>query len=93
VLDVLHAHEAGLRERGVAHIAVVGSVARGEARSDSDIDVLVDLDPHRPIGLFEYSGLKLYIADLIGVSADVVNRKTLKPMLRDAILRDAVNAF
>jgi uncharacterized protein len=93
VLSVLHAHEAELRRRGVCHAAVFGSVARGDARSGSDIDVLVDLDPQQPIGLFEYARIKLYIAELLGGSADVINRKTLKPLLRDAILRDSMNAF
>jgi uncharacterized protein len=93
VLNVLHAHEAELRRRGVCHAAVFGSVARGEAGSHSDIDVLVDLDPQKPIGLFEYARIKLYIAELLGGSADVVNRKTLKPLLREAILRDTMNAF
>ena len=54
---------------------------------------LVDLDPHRPMGLFEYSRVRLYISGLLGGSADVVNRKTLRPLLKDAILRDAVNVF
>ena len=93
VLGALQAHEAALRERGVLHAAVFGSVARGEARADSDIDVLLDLDPERPMGLFEYARLKLFIGELLGSSSDVVNRKTLKPLLRDEILRDAVNAF
>jgi len=93
VLSVLHAHEAELRRRGVCHAAVFGSVARGDARLGSDIDVLADLDPQQLIGLFEYARIKLYIAELLGGSADVVNRKTLKPLLRDAILRDTMNAF
>jgi hypothetical protein len=93
VLGALQAHEDDLRRRGVCHAAVFGSVARGQARQDSDIDVLVDLDPQLPLGLFEYARLKIYIAELLGGSADVVNKKTLKPLLRDAILRDAVNVF
>ena len=93
VIDTLHQHEAELKKRGVFHAAVFGSVARGEARQDSDIDVLVDLDPDQPMGLFEYARLRLYIAELLGGSADVVHRKTLKPLLRDSILRDAVNVF
>jgi predicted nucleotidyltransferase len=93
VLSTLRAHEAELRSYGVCHASVFGSVARGDARPDSDIDVLVDLDPERPMGIFEYARLKLYMADLLGGSGDVVNRKTLKPLLRDAILRDTVDAF
>ncbi len=45
------------------------------------------------MGIFEYARLKLYIGGLLGGAADVVNRKTLKPLLRDGILREAVNAF
>jgi predicted nucleotidyltransferase len=41
----------------------------------------------------QYARLKLYIGELLGGTTDVVNRKTLKPLLREAILRDAVNAF
>ncbi len=93
ILETLHAHEAELRRRGVSHAAVFGSVARGEAREDSDVDVLVDLDPAQPMGVFEYARLKLYVSELLGGRVDVVNRKSLKPLLKDAILRDAVHAF
>ena len=93
VLQILRAHKGELRAMGVSHAAVFGSVARGEARANSDIDVLVDLDRERPIGIFEYARLKLYIGELFGSSADVVNRRTLKPLLRDSILRDAIDAF
>jgi uncharacterized protein len=93
VLETLHKHEAELRQRGVIHASVFGSVARGGARADSDVDVLLDLDPQRPMGIFEYARLKLFLAELLGGSVDVVNRKTLRPLLKDAILRDAVNAF
>jgi predicted nucleotidyltransferase len=93
VLDTLRAHEADLRRLGVAYAAVFGSVARGEAGTESDIDVLVDLDENRPMGIFEYARTKLYINELLDGSSDVVNRRTLKPLLRATILHDAVHAF
>ena len=77
----------------MSHAAVFGSVARGEARADSDIDVLVELDRERPLGIFEYARLKLYINEILDGTGDVVNRRTLKPLLRDSILRDAVHTF
>jgi predicted nucleotidyltransferase len=93
VLGMLRAHENELRTMGVSHAAVFGSVARGEARSDSDIDVLVELDQNRSLGIFEYARLKIYIDEILNGAGDVVNRRTLKPLLRDSILRDAVHAF
>jgi hypothetical protein len=93
VLEALRAHERELRQLGVSHAAVFGSVARGEAMNDSDVDVLVDLDAERPMGIFEYARLKIYINEILDGTGDVVNRRTLKPMLRDSILRDAVDAF
>jgi len=89
----LRAHESELRHLGVAHAAVFGSVSRNEAIEGSDVDVLVDLDQNSAIGVFEYARLKLYVNELLNGVADVVNRKTLKPLLRDSILRDAVRAF
>jgi uncharacterized protein len=93
VLETLRAHESDLRQMGVSHAAVFGSVARGEAGVESDVDVLVELDENRPIGVFEYARLKLYINELLDGASDVVNRRTLRPFLRASILRDAVHAF
>ena len=82
-----------MRRRGVSHAAVFGSVARGEAGAESDIDVLVELDESRPMGIFEYARLKLYINELLDGAGDVVNHRTLKPLLRDNIEHDAIHAF
>lgn len=92
-LETLRAHEADLRGMGVAHAAVFGSVARGEAGAGSDIDVLVELDDRRPMGIFEYARMQLYISELLEGPSDVVNRRTLKPLIRADILHDAVHAF
>ncbi len=92
-IDTLRAHERELRRLGVSHAAVFGSVARGEARTDSDVDVLVELDQNLPMGMFEYARLKLYINEILTGAGDVVNRRTLKPLVHDSIVRDAVDAF
>ena len=93
VLETLRAHEADLRQLGVAHAAVFGSVARNEARPESDIDVLIELDEIQPLGIFEYARLKLYINGLFNCRSDVVNRRTLKPLLQSGILHDSIHAF
>jgi hypothetical protein len=93
VLQTLRTHESELRLLGVSHAAVFGSLARGEARAGSDIDVLVELDQDKPMGIFAYARLKLYVNELLDGAGDVVNRKTLKPLLRDNIPRDAIHVF
>ncbi len=93
VLSRLQEHQAELRRLGVQHASVFGSTARGDARPDSDVDVLIDLEPDRPMSVFAYARVKLVIQGLLGGRIDVVNRQNLKPLLRDSILRDLVNAF
>jgi predicted nucleotidyltransferase len=93
VISTLRTHEKELRQRGVLHAAVFGSVARNEARPSSDIDILVDIDPDAPVGVFEYVGITQYLADLFPARVDVANRKSLKALVRPNAERDAVYAF
>jgi len=93
IIATLKAREADLRRLGVCHIALFGSAARGEATEASDIDILVDLQPDAPIGVFEYVGLTQFIADLFPVPVDVANHARLKPHVRPSAEREAVYAF
>lgn len=93
IIARLRDHETELRARGVRHVALFGSVARGEATATSDIDIIVDLDPAAPVGLFAYAGLKRFIADLFPERVDVVNLEALKPALRRPALADTIYAF
>ena len=93
ILARLRENETSLRARGVKHAALFGSCARGDNRPDSDIDILIDLAPEAPIGVWEYAGLKAYIADLFEGPVDVVSHETLKPHIRPAATTDAVYAF
>ena len=92
-LNMLRQHESELRARGVSHAAVFGSIARGDARPDSDLDIMIDTDPAARITVFDYVGLKEYIAGLFDVPVDVVSRDGLKPHLRPAATQDALYAF
>jgi predicted nucleotidyltransferase len=93
IIATLRAHQAELRRRGVRHAALFGSLARGESKRTSDIDILIELDPQAPIGLFEYVGITQYLADLFPVPVDVANRSSLKPLVRPSVERDALYAF
>jgi len=93
VIAILRAHEQELRQRGVLHAGLFGSVARDEATPASDIDILIELAPDTPIGLFEYVGITQYLSDLFPNRVDVANRRRLKPLVRPSVERDAVYAF
>ena len=93
VIAILKKHQAELQRQGVQHAALFGSVARGDARPGSDIDIMIDLDPEARLGVYDYVGLKEYIAALFDGPVDVVSREGLKPYLRPAALNDAVYAF
>jgi hypothetical protein len=93
VVATLRRHERVLHARGVAHAAVFGSVARGENRPDSDLDILIDIDPEAHVTVFDYVGLKDYISSLFDVPVDVIDREAVKPDLRGPVARDTVHAF
>lgn len=88
VLGAIRNEIEELRRMGVLSISLFGSVARGEAGPDSDVDVLVDLAPG--VTLFDLVGIQHHLEDLIGVRVDVAPADGLKPQLRDQILSEAI---
>lgn len=74
--------------RGLRNVRVFGSVARGEDREGSDVDLLVDVD--EGVGLVAIAGLARELTDLLGVPVDVVPTDSLKRKLRAEALAEAV---
>ena len=77
-----------LRRHSVKRAGVFGSVVRGEATPESDVDLLVELD--KQASLLDFIGIKLDLEDVLGRSVDLVEYAAIKPRLRDGILRDEV---
>jgi len=77
-----------LRLFGVRSLSLFGSVARDEARSDSDVDVLVEFEG--PTTFEGHMGLLIFLEDLLGARVDVITAKGLKPRMRPLIDRDLV---
>ena len=73
---------------GASNVRVFGSTARGQARPDSDIDLLVDLEPWR--SLLDLGGLLYDLQALLGCPVDVVTEGTLRERIRPSVLKDAV---
>jgi predicted nucleotidyltransferase len=93
IITRLRENEAALRDRGIRHAALFGSCARGEERPDSDVDIMIEVDPAARIGVYEYVAIKDYIAGLFDARVDVVRRDRLKPYVQPAATRDAIYAF
>ncbi len=77
------------RRHGATNVRVFGSVSRGDARADSDVDFLVDLDEGR--SLFDLGGLLMDLQEFLGCPVDVVTEKGLRPRIRERVLREAVS--
>jgi predicted nucleotidyltransferase len=93
IISRLRENEAELRARGVLHAALFGSRARGDAGPHSDTDIMIEIDPNSPVGVYEYVGIKQYIASLFDGAVDVVDRDGLKPYVQPTAISDAVYAF
>jgi predicted nucleotidyltransferase len=78
---------------GVRHLTLFGSRARGDFRTDSDVDLVVDVDPSRKFSLVELSRLHLIAEDELQLRANIVVQKGLKTGLASAIARDGVSVF
>lgn len=93
VLSKLRAYAPALRDKGVIGLWLFGSVARGDAQPDSDIDLLAEFDPERRLSLVGLASLRAQLSDVLGVSADLVERSTLRNAVREAAEREAVRVL
>ena len=75
-------------QHGASHVRIFGSVARGEAKPDSDVDFLVELEPSR--SLLDRVALIQDLEDLLGTKVDVATERGLRQCLRDRILNEAL---
>lgn len=91
VLAVLRDYQPAAREIGVELVGVVGSVARGEARADSDVDIAYDV-VGPGLSLFKLGGLLMDLQDAIGRPVDLIDRERLKPERREFMEKTMVAA-
>ncbi len=90
VIELLRERRPELDSLGVRSLDLFGSVARGEERPDSDIDILVEFS--RPVGLFDLTRVRVRLEEILGRRVDLVPRDGLKSRIRDEVLRECIRA-
>ena len=93
VIATLRAHEAELKSAGVLSLRLFGSVARGEARPDSDVDLMARFDKARCRTLLDYAGVEGRIAELLNVHVDLAPEDMMHEPVRTEAEREAVFLF
>ncbi len=91
-IRILREHEADLKKMGVKNLYMFGSTVRGEATSDSDVDLFYDHDPDA-IGLREFFRIKDTAAEILGCEVDIMTRDSINRHVRPYAEQEAVLVF
>ncbi len=90
VIRILQQEIKGLMDRhNISALSVFGSVARDEAREDSDVDILVEFS--HPVGLFQFIELQQSLEALLGCKVDLGTLRSLKPRIKEQVLAEAIH--
>lgn len=87
IIELVEDNRTAIKEFGVREFGIFGSFARDEQKLTSDIDVLVELERET---FKDYMGLLSFLEDIFGRKVDLVMKDTIKPIIRDRILRETV---
>lgn len=93
VIQTLRLHERELKAAGIEHLRLFGSVARGEATVESDVDLMADLDRSKRLSLVGMARLENQLTDLLGVRVDLSPADSMKEAVRARAIREAILAF
>ena len=89
VISRLRKHRTRLTQLGVKSLSLFGSVARGEERPDSDVDILVEFKGKATFD--RYMDTKFYLEELLECKVDLVTPKAIKPRMKPYIMQDLVH--
>ena len=93
IVAILRTREPALRQAGITHLSLFGSVARNEAGPDSDIDLAAEFDPAAKMDLIRLVGLEQELGDLLGREVQILPEPIRKERLRANVERDRIRAF
>jgi predicted nucleotidyltransferase len=93
VIQTLRCHEPELKAAGIVHLRLFGSVARGEASAQSDVDLMAEFDRSKRLTLFDMARLENRLSDLLGVRVDLSPAGSMKEAVRARAVLEAIHAF
>ena len=93
IIETLRGHSEELRAAGVVHLSVFGSVARGDASGQSDVDLMADFDKSRRLTLVKLGGLQERLSEWLGTEVDLSSAEWMKEPVRSRAMREAVLVF
>jgi hypothetical protein len=85
--------QRSLAKAGVAHLAVFGSRARGSAKPESDLDVLIEMLPDRKFSLFDLVGVEQTLSAATGLRTNAIMKRSLDEKFKDRIESDIIEIF
>lgn len=93
ILSRLRAREAELRSLGLAQLSMFGSMARGEAGPDSDVDLAATFDQDARVDMFRFALIEQRLREMLGMPVDLVGEPARKPSMQAGIDRDRMRVF
>lgn len=93
VIAKLRQYEPELKAAGIMRLSLFGSVARGDASSESDVDLMAEFDPAKRLSILDMVGLENRLADILGARVDLTPERSLKEHIRDRVTGEAILAF
>ena len=82
-----------MKAAGIVRLSLFGSVARGDASSESDVDLMAEFDPGKQFSILDIVGLENRLTDILGVPVDLTSATAMKDRVRERATREAVLAF
>lgn len=93
VIQILRQHEKELKDAGILHLRLFGSLARNEASEHSDVDLLAEFDKSRHLSLVKVGSLQMRLSELLGAQVDLSSPDWMREPIRSKALSEAVLAF
>jgi predicted nucleotidyltransferase len=93
IIAKIQNNAAAIKAEGVTKLAIFGSRVRGDNRPDSDIDVLVEVEPDASFSVLNLIGVQHIIEDATGLQAQATMRRSITPRFAERIVDDIIEVF